>query len=395
MASIRKRKNKYQVQIRRNGFPDLSKSFEQLRDAKEWARHTEIKLDRNELAPNRKELDHISLGDLVIRYRDTVLPEKRSQEVETIVLNAFLRHPMCRKPLSHISTGDFAQYRDQRLTEISPISLKRQLAPLHNMFEVAGKEWNIPIRENPLSKLKLRAPENKRERRLKHGELERLLEAGRNLKNPYVIPIILFALETAMRRGEILSLHWGHIDLERSSAIVLDAKNGYSRSILLSPRAVALLDHVNGFWKERTSNHGSLHKEAIPKINDIYQCLNEKGIGNVIESNYDNYLRVTKDNSNVNPSKEIRKFDRNLTDASVPVFPLTSNALRLSWGRLVKSSKIDNLHFHDLRHECISRLFELGLTVPEIASISGHRDMRMLFRYAHSRPENFFEKLSR
>jgi len=56
MASIRKRKNKYQVQIRRNGFPDLSKSFEHLRDAKEWARHTEIKLDRNELAPNRKEL---------------------------------------------------------------------------------------------------------------------------------------------------------------------------------------------------------------------------------------------------------------------------------------------------------------------------------------------------
>src|SRR5690606_8401217 len=66
------------------------------------------------------------------------------------------------------------------------------------------------------------------------------------------------------------------------------------------------------------------------------------------------------------------------------LFPVTPIALRLAWDRLTKRAEIDDLNFHDLRHEAISRLFELGLTVPEVASVSGHRDMRMLFRYAHA-----------
>lgn len=65
------------------------------------------------------------------------------------------------------------------------------------------------------------------------------------------------------------------------------------------------------------------------------------------------------------------------------VSPIAANALRLSWVRLTERASIENLHFHDLRHEAISRLFEMGLTVPEVASISGHKDIRMLMRYAH------------
>jgi integrase len=236
MASIRKRNGKFQVQIRRTGYPTIAKSFVQKKDAQEWARLREIELDRDELAPCRRNLKTIKLSDLVERYVSEVLPEKRSQDVETIVLNSFLKDSICKKLLSHLSTSDFADYRDRRLTEITPISLKRQLAPLHNMFEIAREEWEIPIKENPLSKLKLKATDNRRERRLKDGELERLLEAGKNLKNPYVIPVILFALETAMRRGEILSLRcWDQIDTKRSSATILESKNGYSRTIPLSP----------------------------------------------------------------------------------------------------------------------------------------------------------------
>lgn len=74
-------------------------------------------------------------------------------------------------------------------------------------------------------------------------------------------------------------------------------------------------------------------------------------------------------------------------------FPVSANALRLSWDRLRQRVGIEDLHFHDLRHEAISRFFELGLSVPEVALISGHRDVRMLFRYTHLRPENIGEKL--
>ena len=76
------------------------------------------------------------------------------------------------------------------------------------------------------------------------------------------------------------------------------------------------------------------------------------------------------------------------------VFPLSPNALRLAWDRMKVRAKIKNLRFHDLRHEAISRFFELGLSVPEVALISGHKDARMLFRYTHLRAEDVASKIS-
>jgi integrase len=76
------------------------------------------------------------------------------------------------------------------------------------------------------------------------------------------------------------------------------------------------------------------------------------------------------------------------------VFPTSANALRLAWVRLIKRAKVQDLHFHDLRHEAISRFFERGLSVPEVALISGHRDPRMLFRYTHLRAEDIAMKLA-
>ena len=76
MASISKHRDKYQVRVRRKGFPTISKSFHRLSDAKEWARMMEIKADRQELSPDSKALKSITLADLVRRYRDTVLPGK-------------------------------------------------------------------------------------------------------------------------------------------------------------------------------------------------------------------------------------------------------------------------------------------------------------------------------
>jgi len=77
------------------------------------------------------------------------------------------------------------------------------------------------------------------------------------------------------------------------------------------------------------------------------------------------------------------------------VFPMSPNALRLSWERLKRRAAIVDLRFHDLRHEAISRFFECGLTIPEVSLISGHKDPRMLIRYTHLKPENLAAKLER
>jgi len=381
MASIRKRNDKYQAQVRRTGSPPLSRSFTLLKDAQQWARETEIKHDKGELESTALELGDAILRELVVRYQEDVLPHKKSGSYEAIILDAFLRDDICEKKLSKLRTSDFANYREKRLKTISPASLKRQLSPLQNMFEIAREEWGIPLRTNPLSNLKLKATDNRRQRRLAEGELETLLEAGRKTKNPWVVPVVLFALETALRRGEILSLAWDQIDFKRSSAVVLESKNGYSRTIPLSPKAIKILDIMKAYQRNGLGQNGQT---------------GEKRPSNVILLDWSRYILTGHLGKHPEEQQDINS---SLDPVSPPssssekVFPITATALRLAWVRLCKRAGIENLHFHDLRHEAISRYFELGLTVPEVASISGHRDLRMLMRYAHASSNSIHKKL--
>tara|TARA_R110000787_G_C13422728_1_gene445003 strand:- start:1655 stop:2641 length:987 start_codon:yes stop_codon:yes gene_type:complete len=326
MAAIRKRNDRWQVQVRRKGFDPISRSFLLKTDALEWAREIERQADRHELATDRKVLETITLRDLIVRYVDCIVKDKKGAEIETIILTAFLREPVCKKALSDMTIKDFASYRDRRLQTITANSLKRQLAPIRHMFQIAIDEWGIPLKENPLDKVKLKAQDNKRERRLRDGEYETLIEATRTRRNPLIEKVVVFAIETAMRRGEILNLCWDQIDLKRRSVTILESKNGYSRTIPMTPATYALL-------------------HEIPR-------------------------------------------------EAAKVFPITADSLRLAWGRMLEDTGIEDLHFHDLRHEAISRFFEMGLTVPEVASISGHRDTRMLLRYAHANRGRILDKFA-
>jgi integrase len=264
---------------------------------------------------------------LVERYRDTVSPRKRTHVAERVVLNAFLRHPICRRSTAEVTTAHFAAYLDERLKELKPASVKRALVPIRNLFEVARIEWGLPLRENPLSRLKLEASDQRRERRLRSGEHDRLLVSARQCRNRLIAPIITLALETAMRRGEILAIKKEHFDAAKRTLLIPESKNGRARTIPLSITAVELL---------------SAH---------------------VIEGGR--------------------------------LFPISANAFRLAWERVKRRAGIEDFHFHDLRHEAISRLFEKGLSVPEVALISGHRDLRMLLRYTHPMTEGILKKLDR
>ena len=74
------------------------------------------------------------------------------------------------------------------------------------------------------------------------------------------------------------------------------------------------------------------------------------------------------------------------------VFPISADCVRLAWERTRRKAGISDLRFHDLRHEAVSRFFEMGMSVPEVALISGHKDVRQFFRYTHLNPTNVFKK---
>jgi integrase len=150
-----------------------------------------------------------------------------------------MARPISSKSLSELRTADFAIYRDQRLQTIKSTTLKRELTPIHHMFEVARVEWGLPIKENPLHNLQLKAPDQRRERRLQPGELDRIVKATDLCRNRLILPVILLALTTGMRRGELLALKWNDIDLARRLLVIREAKNGHCRTIPLISRRLA------------------------------------------------------------------------------------------------------------------------------------------------------------
>jgi hypothetical protein len=184
MATIRKRNDRWHVQVRKQGYASVTRSFLLKSDAQEWAREMERQADRQELPISRHTLQHITLGDLVTRYRDTVTPKKKGGRDEGIVLNAFLREPICKRPLSKLTASDFIQYRNSRLKSVQSSTLRRQLNPIRHMFQIAINEWGIPLKENPLDKVTLKAKDNRRERRLKDGEYQKLLAGSSDQTEP-------------------------------------------------------------------------------------------------------------------------------------------------------------------------------------------------------------------
>jgi len=327
MATITKRQGRYSVQIRRTGFPSLNKTFSHRKDAETWARQKELEIERGDLpVDHRSKLKGLTLASLIEVYLEKVTATKKGKGPERYFLSAFQRHPVASKPIVDVTTEDFAKYRDERLKEVQPQTVKRQLAVIHHLYEVARDEWKYPLKENPLNKLTLNAPPVRRDRRLQNGELELIIEDAKGRKNPLILPIILFAIETGMRRGEILNMQWRHVDLRSHVLTIPDTKNGTPRKIPLTEKAMGVLESLD-------------------------------------------------------PVKE-------------HVFPITANALKLTWDRMQARIGVQDLHFHDLRHEAISLLFEKGLNTPEVASISGHKDWRMLAVYTNPKPENILKKLA-
>jgi hypothetical protein len=154
MATIRKRGTKWQAQVRCLGIAPITRSFLQRADAAAWAKQVEAVADRRGLPGNLKALDKTTLGDVLVRFRDTVVALRKSRDVETIILNAILRQPFTRQPLSYLNASHFCENRDLRLNTVQPVTINRELWLMQHALDVAAKEWAIPLQRNPLRELR-------------------------------------------------------------------------------------------------------------------------------------------------------------------------------------------------------------------------------------------------
>jgi len=324
MASIRKCRGKFNVQIRRQGYPSISRTFANLTIAKRWASATEADMERNlhVVIP-----DNTTVGELLDRYEKEISPLHKSHKVEKYRLQT-LRKYLGDKRVSTLSPALLCKYRDARLRAVSPASLKRELTILSSVLNITIKEWGIGIPQNPVSMVSLPKIARGRDRRLESGEEKQLLSSTGELRR-----IIILALETGMRRGEILNMKKSHINFARQTLLIPLTKTDTPRTIPLSSKAIAVL------------------------------------------------------------REQLRGSENIIPIAETTLFSYTARGLSGAFLRLSRRHKLKNLHFHDLRHEATSRFFEKGLNPVEVATITGHKDTRMLMRYTHLRAEDLVKRL--
>jgi hypothetical protein len=148
MATIRRRKSRWQVQIRRQGH-QLSRTFRLRADAELWSRQLEAELDRGGLPMHSRMLRAHTLADLLRRYEAEVVPRKRSADREVYMLRVILRHPVARVSLHLLTTTEIAKYRDYRLALVKSDAVRRELAIVRHCIEVARKEWGFVLPSNP------------------------------------------------------------------------------------------------------------------------------------------------------------------------------------------------------------------------------------------------------
>ncbi|MBJ26453.1 MAG: integrase [Alphaproteobacteria bacterium] len=321
MAVIEKRRGKWRAKIRKSGFPSQSKTFTRKADAIRWATETERALQLGSLVCKEG-----TIKDIHQRYACEVTPTKKSASIEQYRIRKLNRSWLAELQVSELKPHHIATYRDQRLTEVAANACLRDLSLLSHALTVATREWGYTLSPNPVALVRKPKITSARNRRLQTGEHERLLNSCKQSSNHWLLPLVCFAIETAMRRGEMLSLEWKEVYLETNRVHLAETKNGSSRDVPLSRRAHAILTD-------------------LPR------------------------------------------------DLSGSVFPIHYEELKRLWKRAITRAGINDLHFHDLRHEATSRFFEKGLNVMEVATITGHKDVRMLQRYTHLKAEDLAIKL--
>ena len=305
MATIIETNGKFKVQIRRQGVRKF-RTFARRAEALRWAKEAE----REILLERQTNYSDMTLAEAFDCFTARECPRRKGAAREITILRKFRRdNPrLVLQPLAKITKGDVASWRDRRLTEVSPPSVRREWILLSSLYNIASRDWGLELPPNPFCQVRKPASGKPRCQRITPAQSQMFLEAldyrGQVLQaRQKVAWAFLFALETACRRSEILALQ--PEDVQGDAILLRDTKNGDSRLVPLSPEAKRLLDLV-----------------SLP-------------------------LGLT---------------------------PAAFNALF----RRHRPVELAHIHFHDTRHEALSRM-ALKINNPmTLAKISGHRDLKIL-----------------
>ncbi len=338
--------------IRKTGFPTTTKTFRLKRDAEDWARTTEDEMVRG-MYVKRAPAEKLLFAAAIDRYLAEVTPSKRpfTQAGEKHRAATLKKH-FGKYSLAGITAELVAKYRDERLAGLDRLdadgnpkpraanSVRLELALIGHLFTVAIKEWGLGLIYNPVLNIRRPSPGAGRNRRLSAKEESTLFALIDQYSNPMLRWIARIAIETGMRSSEIGTLKLDQVDLTKRVVLLKQTKNTTQRTVPLSKKATELFT------------------EAVA-----------------------NPTRPKKETSLVffgEPGKDEKRRPYNFNKA---------------WREIKAKAGMPDLHFHDLRHEAVSRFVEAGLSDQEVSAISGHKSMQMLKRYTHLRAEDLVAKL--
>lgn len=332
MASIVKRNGKWRAYIRIKGV-SKSATFANKTDAQHWATQIESDIIQKRLKPS----SYYTVKDLFERYEkflqdkhgDKIHEHRNTAKVFINKLGVIKREPFVNKKVGDLTKQELIEWIEKRLKEVKPNTVRREISALSVVLNKAMNDWEV-VHENICKRLpKVKEP-RPRDRRITQEEIDAVIKCSGydhgviDTTAKLMTAMFLFAIETAMRQGEIAKLTWDNVDLENRTAHLPMTKNGEPRDVPLSLEAVRIL-------------------KQLPRINE--RCFNKK---------------------------------------------LTSFS---TWfAKLFRRAGVKNLHFHDTRHEAITRLSK-KLNVLELARMVGHKNLKMLMVYYNESAADIAKKL--
>jgi integrase len=317
--------------------------------------HAERKASRAKKARAK----HETLGGFIeLKYSEWALSHQRRGAETLQLLKSNFESVLYKRKLAAITAWDIQKWRSDKDKEgLKPTTVNRRVTTLKAVLNKAV-EWDV-IASNPLQKIKplkvdsktrvrylsrreeqlLRGALDEREQELRDGRLsgnEWRETRGRELLAPidayfadYLKPIVVLALNTGLRRGELFNLSWSDVDLTKRMLTVegSTAKSGQTRYVQLNTEAVKLLRH----WQAQSSS------------------------------------------PLVFPS---------------PITGKRLNNIKRSWGMLKERAGVTGFRFHDLRHTFASKMVMAGVDLYTVKELMGHSTIQMTERYAHLAPEH-------
>jgi integrase len=335
------RSGSWRAQVRRKG-KYFNETFRRRKDAEEWALDIERRIDRQEPATTRSR-DAKLIGDLIALHRaDLEEVGKKIGRSKDATLN-FLDERIGHLRIGELDRERLIKFGKERASEgAGPVTVGMDLGYIKTIYSHAAAVHGISAPIEPinlariaLGRLGLVGKGKERDRRPTQDELDRIV-AGFEANERQQIPvgrIVRFAVATAMRQDEIVRVDWRDFDANSRMLLIRDRKD--PRRKHGNDQRIPLLD-VSGY--------------------DACEIIEEQG-----------------QYSNIREGR---------------IFPYNGRSVGTAFRRQCRDLKIDNLHFHDLRHEATSRLFEAGFSIEQVALITGHKDWKMLRRYTHLKPES-------